>query len=262
MASSAAPPKGERIDYRIELVASPRDLPGDRADDINEQLADTAWRACGGVSEDDADAAQIREAWRAYCMSEGGRCQDHDRAVLVWDRDKLVGFGGYVVAKMEPDATILWWKAAGIDPDYQGRGAFRKVIDAMSDLEWLHSFGAPTYQVMRTPNPLVYEIDRMWWTQRPEWYERFFPKITPDGEMEPLDDEARETGARIAEALWPGCDFDADRLIVRDFLGEFGQDIWRVAAPVGPPPGTQRFFTENLRPNNQDALMAYCHFVR
>ncbi len=260
--SRVAAPARAHVDYAVELVSSPADLSADRAENVNIQLADTAFRACGGVATDDPDVEKIREGWRAYCLGPGGRCQDHDRVVLVWDGDKLVGFGGYVVRRMEPDATVLWFKAAGIDPDYQGRGAFRAVVEAISDLDWMTSFGSPTYQVMRTPNPLVYEVDRAFWLQRPEWYERFYPKVTPEGDIEPLDEEARDTGARIAKALWPECELDADRLILRDFLGEYGRDIWRAPAPVGLPAGTKRFFEENLRPNNQDALMAYCHFVR
>jgi hypothetical protein len=246
--------------YRVEVVANPSDLPLERANFLNSEVAELACRACGGDADDEQSAEAIRQGWQAYCMNPGGRSQDYDRLVLVWAGDRLVGFSGWVVAHVEPDATVLWYKAAGTDPAEQGRGAFAAARDTMGDMSWMTSFGPPAYFVMRTPNPVIYDNAQKWWGRFPDMYKHFVPKITEDGGMEPVDDEARETAARIAKALWPECEYDADNFVVRDFLGEYGRDIWRVPPPDSARPGTIRFFNEKLRGDNQDALMTSCLF--
>src|SRR5437660_9656 len=102
--------------YEVELIPNPRDLPLERANALNAEVAELAWRACGGTAPDEQAEAEVRAGWRAYCMTEGGRSQDYDRLALVWEGDRLVGFSGWVVAHMEPDVTLLWYKAAGTDP--------------------------------------------------------------------------------------------------------------------------------------------------
>src|SRR5947209_5736768 len=141
-----APVRASR-EYTIELIDTPQDLPADRAEQINLQIAGLACRACGGT---DAEDPVVVEGWRNYCMNPGGRIQDDDRAVVAWDGGRLVGFGCWVVCPVEPDATVLWWKAAGVDPDYQGRRAFAEIVPVMMDHSWLLSFPPPTHFVMRT----------------------------------------------------------------------------------------------------------------
>jgi hypothetical protein len=247
--------------YRVELVTTPSELPPERADALNAEVADLACRACGGEAEDEQSAEAIRSGWLAYCMNPGGRSQDYDRLGLVWSGDRLVGFSGWVVEHVEPDVTVLWFKAAGIDPDEQGRGAFAAARDTTADLSWMTSYGPKTYFVMRTPNPLIYDTTKKWWSGHPDLYRRFFPKIGDDGEIEPVDDETRDTAVRVAKALWPECELDAENFVVRDFLGQYGKDIWRVPAPGTARPGTTRFFKEKLRGDNQDAVMAFSLFL-
>src|SRR5829696_2676472 len=107
---------------RIELIERPREIPPERTEGLNTEVADLAWRACGGP--DTYDDLTVRDGWRAYFFSPGGRVEDHDRVVLVWDEDKLVSFNGLMVETMEPGDTLLWYRAAGTDPEYQARGAF------------------------------------------------------------------------------------------------------------------------------------------
>jgi hypothetical protein len=258
VAPAPAVPDG---DYRIELVEHPAELETERADALNAEVADLACRACGGEAEDEQAEQVIRDGWRAYCMNPGGRTQDYDRLGLVWSGDRLVAFTGWVVEHVEPDITVLWFKAAGTDPAEQGRGAFAAARDTTAELGWMTSYGAPTYFVMRTPNPVIYDTAQKWWARFPEVYERFFPKIGADGEIEPIDDATRRTAVRMAEALWPDCEFDADNFVIKDFLGEYGRDIWRVPAPGTAQPGSTKFFNEKLREGNQDAVMTSCLFL-
>jgi hypothetical protein len=250
-----------RLDYRAEVISNPHELPGDRALRLSMQIADLACRAVGGEAEDEPGRAAIRRGWEAYCTEPGGRANDYDRLVVVWHEDELVGFSGYIVKTIEPDITVQWYKAAGTDPAHQRRGAFQAARDAIQDVDWLTSYGtAQTWWVMRTPNPLVYDIARRWWAKFPDWYTRFYPQINEHGSIEPLTDEARDACAHVASEMWPECEYDADRLVLRDFLGEYGRDIWRVPRAISPMPGTQVWFTENLRPGNRDALLNLCRF--
>jgi hypothetical protein len=247
--------EGREASYRVELVENPSELPLERADVINAEVAELACRACGGDAENEEQAQAIRAGWQAYCMNPGGRSQDYDRLGLVWAEDRLAGFTGWCVEQLEPDITVLWFKAAGIDPTDHGRGAFAAARDITADLRWMTSFGAPTYFVMRTPNPLIYDTCKRWWNRYPDFWRRYFPKIGEDGRMEPIGDQDRETAIRIATGLWPDCEFDPDCFAVRDFLGEYGRDIWNVETPHTADPGTTKFFKDNLRGDNQDALM-------
>jgi hypothetical protein len=240
----------------IELIAEPRELPSDRAEALNESVADLAWRACGGEAGRDDPA--VARGWREYCTAPGGRVQDHDRVVLFWDGDKMVGFNGLVVSHMEPGATLLWWRAAGTDPAYQARGVFSGAIGTMLDHDWLTSFEGPTYWVYRTPNPVIFEVTRKWWQQYPRWAERVHPAITEDAELAPMDPATRQVAADIARTLWPDCEFDPSTFAVKDFLDKYGRDIWRVEFSESSNPGANRFFRRHLRPGNQDALLGLC----
>jgi hypothetical protein len=254
----AAARESLREDLRIDLIDDPRELPHERAEALNAEVADLAWRACGGPAGRDDPA--VRDGWRNYCMKPGGRMQDHDRIVLVWDGDKLVGFNGLVVERMEPDVTLLWYRAAGTDPDYQARGAFSAAFDTMLDPDWVTSFGPPTWWVYRTPNPVIYEAVRRLWSKYPDWHETLHPKIGPDGGTDPIDADIRAKAIDIATSLWPECELDADRFVLKDFLGKYGRDIWRVPVAESSDPGVNRFFERYLRPDNQDALMAFYLF--
>src|SRR3954447_19399130 len=94
----------------VELVADPRELDEERVEQIDEAVADLAWRACGG--EAGRDDPRVGRGWGEYCTSPGGRANDHDRLVLFRDGGRMVGFNGLVVSRMS-DATLLWWRAAG-----------------------------------------------------------------------------------------------------------------------------------------------------
>src|SRR5438034_7001150 len=120
---AAAAQQSAESAYRAEVIANPRELAPERADSLNRQYADLACLACGGDADDEESEEAIRHGWQAYCMSPGGRTQDFDRLVLVWHGDEMVGFSGYVVERMEPDVTVLWYQAAGTHPERQGRGA-------------------------------------------------------------------------------------------------------------------------------------------
>jgi hypothetical protein len=240
------------------LIAEPGRLTPERDDALNAVVADLAAVACGGPEACDDPA--VREGWRNYCIQPGGRTRDHDRVVLVWDGDRLVGFNGLMVERMEPDVTLLWYRAAGTDPAYQGRGGFSEAFDTMLDPDWVTSFGPPTYWVYRTPNPVIYESVRRLWSKYPEWSQRLFPKITADGHPQPIEPEAREIGIRIATALWPDCEFDPETFVLKDFLGHYGRDIWRVPVATSSDAGVNRFFERYLRPDNQDALLAFYLF--
>jgi hypothetical protein len=256
-----APPEAADHDYYAEVVANAREIDEERASVLNAIYAELACRACGGEADDEESQAAIRQGWESYCTSPGGRCQDFDRLVLVWHGDEMVGFSGYVVQEIEGGITVLWYKAAGTDPGHQGHGAMGAARDAISDLNWLTSYGSPSWWVMRTPNPLVYDIARKWWAGHPDWYSRYYPKVTDDGDLGPIDEHAKEIGERIAKGMWPECEYDRDKLVLKDFLGEHGKDIWRVKAPISPQPGTQKFFEQNLRSNNEDAMMTFCEFI-
>jgi hypothetical protein len=253
---TAAEPLGGAL--RVELIADPRRLTPEEDDRFNLEIADLAARACGGPEACDDPA--VREGWRNYCSLPGGRTRDHDRVVLVWDGDRLIGFNGLLVQHLEPDVTLLWYRAAGTDPEYQGRGGFSEAFDTMLDPSWVTSFGPPTYWVYRTPNPVIYESVRRLWSKYPAWSERLFPKITPDGDALPVATEEREIGIRIASSLWPDCELDPETFVLKDFLGKYGQDIWRVPVATSSDAGVNRFFERHLRPNNQDALMAFYLF--
>src|SRR3954447_26236116 len=124
----------------VELIAEPRGLDEERVEQNDEAVADRAWRACGG--EAGRDDPSVGRGWREYCTSPGGRANDHDRLVLFWDRGRMVGFNGFVVgglrkAEAQPDATLLWWRAAGTDPAYQAKGIFGAALNTMLDPDWL-----------------------------------------------------------------------------------------------------------------------------
>ncbi|MEA2467274.1 MAG: hypothetical protein QOJ57_1400 [Thermoleophilaceae bacterium] len=259
----------------VELIAEPRDLSQERADALNENVADLAWRACGG--EAGRDDPNVGRGWREYCTAPGGRAQDHDRLVLFWDGDKMVGFNGLVVSRIEPGgaahpdgaaqpdgaahpdgATLLWWRAAGTDPAYQARGIFGTALSTMLDPDWLTSFDGPTYWVYRTPNPVIHESVRKWWRRYPDWAERLYPAITTDAELEPIDPVTRAIATHIATALWPDCEFDPATFVIKDFLDKYGRDIWRVPPAESSNPGANSFFRQHLRPGNQDALLGVC----
>src|SRR4051812_23656955 len=118
----------------VELIAEPRELDEERVEQIDEAVADLAWRACGG--EAGRDDPSVGRGWREYCTSPGGRANDHDRLVLFWDGGRMVGFNGLVVSRMS-EATVLWWRAAGTDPAYQAKGIFSAALNTMLDPAWL-----------------------------------------------------------------------------------------------------------------------------
>lgn len=244
---------GRTGDLRVELIAQPRSLSPERDELLNIEVADLAARACGGPEA--CAEPEVREGWRKYCTLPGGRTCDHDRVVLVWDGDRLVGFNGLVVERMDPDVTLLWYRAAGTDPAYQAKGGFSRAFDAMLEPSWMMSFGRPTYWLYRTPNPVIYETVRRLWSKHSEWSERLFPKIAADGDLMPIDAGTRDIATRITAKLWPDCEFDAQSFVVRDFLGTYGQDIWRVPVATSSDAGVNRFFAHHLRPDNRDALL-------
>jgi hypothetical protein len=153
--------------------------------------------------------------------------------------------------------TLLWYRAAGTDPRYQGRGAFTVAFDQMVDPDWITTFGPQTYMLYRTPNPVVYEAVRKLWGRYPEWDARLQPRITPDGGMEPIDDAKAEEALAIAGTLWPDCELDTSTFVLKDFLDKYGQDIWRVPMARSSDEGVNRFFAEHIRPGNRDALICF-----
>src|SRR3954469_25001566 len=215
--------KGARARSRhgceVQLIAEPRELDEERVEQIDEAVADLAWRACGG--EAGRDDPSVGRGWREYCTSPGGRANDHDRLVLFWDDGRMVGFNGLVVSRMpqapaegHQEATLLWWRAAGTDPAYQAKGIFGAACSTMLDPDWLTSFGGPTYWVYRTPNPVIHESVRKWWHRHPHWAERLYPPTPEQGELEPIDPATRAVAARIASHLWPDSPFDPDTFVL------------------------------------------------
>jgi hypothetical protein len=130
----------------------------------------------------------------------------------------------------------------------------------MDHPDWMTSFGPPTYWVCRTPNPVIYESIRRLWSKYPEWSEKMYPKITPEGEALPIEDHAREKAIQMAKTLWPETELDPDTLVLKDFLGEHGHAIWRVPQSPSSDDGVNRFFDKHLRPDNEDALMVFFLF--
>ena len=242
---------------RVELIDDPRTLPDERDAALNDELAGLAALACGGP--EDCDDPVVREGWRAYFNTPGGRTQDHDRVVLVYDEDRLVGFHGLVVERLDDGSTAVWLRAAGTDPAYHGRGAFTAAVPVMMAPDFMASVGSspPSYWLYRTPNPVIYASGRRLWSG---WEEQLNPKITADGHAEPIDPKTREAATRVATALWPECEFDADHFVVKDFLGEYGRDFWRVPLAESSDPGVNKFFQRHIRPGNRDALLVFYAF--
>ena len=252
--AAAESPTGE---LRVELIENPRELSPERDEQLNNELAGLAALACGG--EEDCNDPVVQEGWRNYFATPGGRTQDHDRVVLVYDGDRLVGFHGTVVEQLESGAKVAWWRAAGTDPEYHGRGAFTKAVPVMMAPDWMASIGStpPSYWLYRTPNPVIYASGRRLWSG---WEEHLNPKITADGHAEPIDPKTRQAASEVAAALWPECEFDADNFVVKDFLGEYGRDFWRVPLAESSDPGVNKFFERHIRPGNRDALLVFYAF--
>jgi GNAT superfamily N-acetyltransferase len=251
-AGTAAAAAGEE-QLTVRLVSDPSSLtPAEKAT-LNADVADLTYRAVRG--DDASEWEAIAAGWRAYYAEAGNRAEDYARLGLVYDGPRLIQFSGFMVVRTPPECTLLWYHAAVTDPEYQGRGVFAKARDLLADPVWLASHPRPTYLVFRTPNPVIYETARKAAQRYPDWYAQFHPKIRGDGTIEPVPEEVKDVATRIAMALSPTCTYLRDTFVVRDFLGKFGEDIYRQTPPPSDSAGTNAYFAANLEAARQDALM-------
>ncbi len=237
----------------LSVVEGPGQLAVEDASRLNEEMLNVTYLSSRG--EDRAHWQGVWDGWKAYYDS--GECGADDYARLVLGRvdGRLVHFSGIVTLTMG-EATLLWAHVAFTDPDFQGRSMLKQARELLIDRTWCEMFPAPTYFVLRTPNPITYEAARKFVSAHPDWQATFRPWINSDGELDAIDDDTSWTARRIADTLATDCDFSPQTFVVKDFLGEYG-DIYRIAPVASRAPATTAYFQRHVDYVRQDCILAF-----
>jgi hypothetical protein len=243
--------------YRLEVIANPKTLAADRCRVLSEEFTDLSVKASGGRNW--STYVPGRTGWANYYQTEGARPQDYDRMVLVYAGDQLAHFIALNVFWLDEKHPILWIHIAITDPAHQGAGILTMSSEALLSAEWLATVAPVTYAVFRTPNPIVYEAMKAFGRDHASsegmrvvaWY----PDISEQGKLEPLPEDIRAAGAKIAKTLSPECPWDAEHFVIRGYFKRFGPLYDTEIEFPCRVTGTRDFFSQNVHLETQDGLL-------
>jgi GNAT superfamily N-acetyltransferase len=248
--------------YRAEVIPRPAELTAERIEELTQQFSDISWRATGGPDWQSYPPA--RDGWYGYYCEPGGRPQDYDRLVLVYEGDQLVHFTGLTVFRPDPqDVSFIWVHVAITLPEYQGHGLLRLAIETILDPAWLKGFGRELFFIFRTPNSIVYEAMRniaRGFEADGIRVEAWYPEINQAGEMDAIPDEVRRMAIRVAQRISPECEFRPDIFVIRGYYKRYGPLYKEHSFPCQNP-ATRAYFQRNLDNSNQDGLFIFIHLV-
>lgn len=240
--------------FKTKVFNNPKVLTEEQTEKYIKELSFIAWKATGGANWE--DYMPSKEGWAKFFSTKGGRPQDYDRIILLFDEDdKIVHFTGLTIFEVE-GKKVVWVHVTLTDPKYQGQGVLNQSISNLINHEWIAELGSEALFIFRTPNPIVYHAMR----KLTEYYEMdkrfkldFYPKINEEGDIDPVPENIQLLGQKISKVISPDREFVSSKFVIKGYYKSLGAIFTDHKFSTKDSP-IQRCFDKNVDASNEDGM--------
>jgi hypothetical protein len=241
--------------HKLEIFEKDELVDKEKIAYLTDQFSLISWKATGGQNWQEYIPA--KEGWAKYYKSEGGRPQDYDRLIILYDaQGKVIHFTGLTILNVG-DERIIWVHVTITDPKDQGTGVLNKALIKLFDFEWMRSLCASPKIIFRTPNPIVYNAMRSNVKHLQALHQNllmdYFPKISDEGDLDPIPSEIQELGKSISKLISPTREFLPDKFIIKGYYKDYGA-LYSDHKFNSYLSELQNFFRDHLDDENEDGF--------
>lgn len=238
---------------RYQLITHPAALPEAEIARLTNEFTELSRKT---TSYGDGNYLPALVGWRKYYEYEGARPNDYTRLSLVYHGETLISCTAIKKLTLNDatNADLIWLQLAMTLPKYQ-----RSVIAATSLLKMLDdnflNLLSQGYLVVRTPNPMVYEMVRRFLPifAHKGLTGRLFPVINRTATIEDISENEKTEIVEVLRRISPNTPFDATTFVIGGYYKQFGA-LYKKYDFYCRNTKVKDYFDKHLRCDNQDGI--------
>lgn len=240
-------------DIRYQVIKHPATLSEVEVARLTNELTELSRKT---TSYGDGNYLPALTGWRKYYEYHGARPNDYSRLSLVYDRETLISCSAVKKLTLS-DATntdLIWLQLAMTLPKYQRSGIAATSLLKMLDDDFL-SLLSQGYLVVRTPNPMVYEMVRRFLPifAHKGLTGRLFPVIKCATAIEDISENEKVEIVEVLRRISPNSPFDTTTFVIGGYYKQFGA-LYKKYDFYCRNTDVREYFGKHLRCENQDGI--------